>query len=283
MTYRPRTRIRTHKLRRTAIVVACLSALVLTASSPANAIVGGALVPTTAVQPASTPKVVGGTDAGAHAYGWMVRLSIGCDGALVAPRVVLTAGHCVAGTGRNTTIQATAGAADLNSVRAITIDSTYVQRAAGFKDAMKGNDWAVIQLAGPLTDPLLALPSSAAYDKGLFRVVGWGATRENGTQQTKLRSALVPFVSDAACAKAYHGDPFVKSQMICAGNLARGGVDACQGDSGGPLVRRDSAGAYVEVGIVGWGLGCARRGFPGVYTQVSTFLPAIKAAIAKLS
>jgi secreted trypsin-like serine protease len=70
--------------------------------------------------------------------------------------------------------------------------------------------------------------------------------------------------------------------MICAGNLAHGGVDACQGDSGGPLVRRDGNGQYVEVGIVSWGVGCARKGDPGVYAQVSTFRNAIEAAVAKL-
>ncbi len=71
--------------------------------------------------------------------------------------------------------------------------------------------------------------------------------------------------------------------MLCAGNLKHGGIDACQGDSGGPLVRHDAAGHVVEVGIVGWGVGCARPGDPGVYTQVSTFAPAIEAAVAHLS
>jgi secreted trypsin-like serine protease len=111
--------------------------------------------------------------------------------------------------------------------------------------------------------------------------MGWGATSENGGQQRYLRSASVPFVPDSACRRAY-GSQFVASDMICAGNLRDGGVDTCQGDSGGPMVNRDSAGGWVEVGIVSFGNGCARAGYPGVYTQVSRFTKAITAAVGKL-
>src|SRR5437763_17168848 len=39
--------------------------------------------------------VVGGQPAANQQFPWVVRLSVGCDGALVAPRVILTAAHCV--------------------------------------------------------------------------------------------------------------------------------------------------------------------------------------------
>ncbi|XP_036189723.1 serine protease 44-like [Myotis myotis] len=43
-----------------------------------------------------------------------------------------------------------------------------------------------------------------------------------------------------------------------------------QGDSGGPLVCEFNN-TWVQVGIVSWGIGCGRKGYPGVYTEVSFF------------
>ena len=47
-----------------------------------------------------------------------------------------------------------------------------------------------------------------------------------------LHHVSVPWVSDAQC-KSVYGSNAITDNMICAGNLADGGVDSCQGDSGG--------------------------------------------------
>ena len=109
--------------------------------------------------------------------------------------------------------------------------------------------------------------------------MGWGATSEGGSTSRYLLKAQVPFVSDSVCGSSY-GRQLVASDMLCAGPLA-GGTDTCQGDSGGPMVKSVN-GAWVQVGIVSWGNGCARRNYPGVYTEVSTFASAISAAMARL-
>lgn len=71
-------------------------------------------------------------------------------------------------------------------------------------------------------------------------------------------------MNSTVCAADYAGGDYeVTETMICAGEK---GKDSCQGDSGGPLASNGTL-----VGIVSWGLGCAREGYPGVYTNVAYF------------
>ncbi|BCB84415.1 S1 family peptidase [Phytohabitans suffuscus] len=226
-----------------------------------------------------TPFVVGGTRAAQGEFPFMVRLSMGCGGALYSSRLVLTAAHCVGSTGTNTSITATLGVVDLQSSSRITVRSNYVYRAPGYNGA--GRDWALIRLASPVTGlATLPIATTTAYNSGTFTIAGWGATREGGAQQRYLMKATVPFVSDSACDSMYGGDVIV-AEEICAGYTA-GGIDTCQGDSGGPMFRRDASNAWIQVGITSWGYGCARPNFPGVYTEVSTFASAIRSAATSL-
>jgi secreted trypsin-like serine protease len=249
------------------------------------AAVGAAALAIASLQPVSASAapspVVGGTRAAQGEFPFMVRLSMGCGGALYTQQIVLTAAHCVGATGNNTSITATAGVVDLQSTSGrVQVRSTKVYRAPGYNGT--GKDWALIKLAQPINLPTLKIATNTQYNNGNFTVAGWGAAREGGAQQRYLLKATVPFVSDATC-KGYGGlyDDLVPGEEICAG-FPQGGVDTCQGDSGGPMFRKDNAGAWIQVGIVSWGEGCARPNAPGVYTEVSTFASAIAQAASTL-
>lgn len=243
----------------------------------------GVVTPTAARAEPDDPRVeiVGGVRAAEGEFPWVVRLSNGCAGTLIGEQYVLTAAHCVQRTGPTRAITTTAGSADLHSVKTIKVSSSEVRRAEDFRKVTEGDDWAVVKLARAVDLPVVDLPAGPSLDEGSFTVIGWGAVNESSpAHERHLRKVEVPFVSDSECATLYrkHGYSFVSSDMLCAGDVDKGGKDSCQGDSGGPLLRRHDK-RWVQVGIVSWGVGCGRKDAPGVYTQVSHFASEIRDAL----
>ncbi|KAG7671257.1 putative Mite allergen Eur m 3 [Nannochloris sp. 'desiccata'] len=129
-------------------------------------------------------------------------------------------------------------------------------------------------------------------------ILGWGIT-EQGLAQA-LRQGTIPLVSREECAQveafSRAGAP-ITSTMLCAGQVPKRigqiwphlpPVDACQGDSGGPLLSvsssppdgADSSGD-VQYGIISFGVGCAKPGVPGVYTDISKVKDFIEETLKK--
>jgi hypothetical protein len=82
-------------------------------------------------------------------------------------------------------------------------------------------------------------------------------------------------VSDQSCASAIgsvggYSESDVTQDMLCAGGER--GKDGCQGDSGGPLVVEGVDQDLQVIGVVSWGIGCARDGLPGLYAEVASKL-----------
>uniref|UniRef100_T1J1Z4 Peptidase S1 domain-containing protein n=1 Tax=Strigamia maritima TaxID=126957 RepID=T1J1Z4_STRMM len=224
-----------------------------------------------------TFRIVGGTATSPHAYPQMALLiydkSQQCGGTILNEEYILTAAHCVAGNNDPSKYDVTVGAYDLNDVEANrkTVSVKKVIEHTGFNTRTFQNDIALLQLSNPLVFnsdvKATCIPlnkKTYADDDGV--AVGWGRTAETGSSSRVLREVTVPILSNIACQRNYASLYTIYDTMICAGYQS-GGKDTCAGDSGGPLFAEKD-----QVGVTSFGLGCARREKPGVYTRVTSYI-----------
>ncbi|XP_015782661.1 trypsin-like [Tetranychus urticae] len=231
-------------------------------------------------------RVVGGREAEDGEFPWQVSLQLKhrffgyrhfCGGTIIGNRWIVTAAHCANHIDNNNTI-AVLGAIDLTPFQyhvKAAINSTFVH--PNYNQNTIENDIALLKTSEKIDLTGQNYPISSAclpesldqQPSGNAIVTGFGKTSESGgSSSTLLRAAEIPVMSLEAC-KEYYGNR-VYPKMLCAG-YKEGKHDSCQGDSGGPLVQIvDNHG--VLVGVVSWGIGCARPAKPGVYTKVSSYI-----------
>ncbi len=298
-----------HVLRKTAVVgVAPLVFAVAAASAsatPAAESVGSATGPrpasagTTSTVVAAGPvhsKIVGGRVADRRTTGFFVELELAlvvggqaeldsCGASLISDRWAVTAAHCLRPEA-GSTVNLARSSAWLNPPSSgvgprLRIDKVIVH--PGWSPDTGLNDVALLRLNPPkplrgavpmMTNALLPRKSE------VVSVYGMGATAEGGNSSAVLRQAIVRDLSGpgrSVLCGSYDRSEFDGATEICAG-LPGGRVDSCQGDSGGPLIRW-LGGRPALVGVVSEGNGCARPGYPGIYTRVSSYVQWIRAKI----
>merc|ERR1712212_299836 len=199
-----------------------------------------------------------------------------CGGSIVNENWVVTAGHCCSGS--TTFMHVVAGGIKLNAnegeeerrdVQKIIVHPDY-------SSSDLSNDICLLQLATPLEmtefiqPVVMPEPKQETPADTEIIVTGWGSLSEGGLSLPNvLHKVTIPVIADEKCNEAYSSSGYsIIDSMLCAG-LPEGGKDSCQGDSGGPLIEAQSK---TLLGVVSWGIGCARPGLPGVYTQVSYYV-----------
>ncbi|XP_037959316.1 seminase-like [Teleopsis dalmanni] len=186
-----------------------------------------------------------------------------CGGALVKPQFVVSAAHCVKGVAlRRFTVHAGSSYLDRGSVTRKIIKAAIPK---SFTMTRMRNDVAVLKLGSPLTGENIGtinLCSGGVNVGRSVQVSGWGVTK-SGTSRTsnQVKTATLKIISKSRCTKRYRRQAVLSKSMMCARWKGR---DTCQGDSGGPLVYNGEL-----CGITSWGIGCANRAYPGIYTNVN--------------
>lgn len=104
-----------------------------------------------------------------------------------------------------------------------------------------------------------------------LQVLGWGIIDYDEGLAAELRVASPPTISRKSCQENRRGQTITKN-MLCAGNIAEGGIGSCSGDSGGPAFIHQ-LGEPRQVGIVSWSNGCGDVYTPEILASVPALVP----------
>lgn len=263
--------------------------------SAALAAVLGAATPLAAQPP--TPlahaSVIGGAGAPPGAFASVAEIldirgrEVGeCTGTVVAPTLVLTAGHCAVNM-RTGKVNAASGYRVLTSApgsperQIATVSAVLVYE--GFARRVDNRDAALLVLSAPTAAPAVKLAGgggaraasrSSGPPAGLTATIaGWGKTTWLQSRPTaELQSATTVVQRPRWCAR--NAPPFYRRSEICTIDPPRFATGACNGDSGGPLLAPNSSGTgVVEIGIVVHGYQRCSTRRPSVFTRVEAIAP----------
>ncbi|KAI9293766.1 trypsin-like serine protease [Neoconidiobolus thromboides FSU 785] len=222
-------------------------------------------------------RIVGGTEVSPKfSYPWLVTLKLStwivCGGTLINSNTVITAAHCMIAENENWTVlvhrhNITLPSAEENGAEYKVVNRTmhpkYIDSPTGFDISI----WKVEPSKKLDIDfSVLKFDTEGIYKKEnqLLKVAGWGTIAKSGAYSPVLLETKLPVFNFDKCKSIYKQ---LDSSEFCAGYV-EGTKDTCQGDSGGPVFIT-AKGKVTLVGIISRGEGCAKVGYPGVYTSIA--------------
>ena len=209
-----------------------------------------------------------------------------CASTKIAPRVAMTAAHCLAGNLQD--ISAAYGIINQAQFQANRVSAYEYAYHESYDSRTFENDIGLIAYQNeiPADSVLLSTLTEDQIPSPLY-VAGWGKTEVeyiNGNRDVSepLVYADIPFVNRQQCTQMYTSWGLLppSPSHICAGggDPVNPDSDACQGDSGGPLAiegARWPTGGYnqnIQVGITSYGpVPCGGPKDYGGYTNVALY------------
>jgi secreted trypsin-like serine protease len=202
-----------------------------------------------------------------------------CTGTVVAPRVVLTAAHCVEDIehGGLTPAGQYALATGVTKPEEAQAENIFHVTEAhvfpGFDPGSLHGDAGILILDRPTTAPVMPLAGAgdtALYEGGAaVQLAGWGLTRASAQEEPAgLRSTSMVVQTPSDCKRRTTGfyKEFSSAFQLCTLDPTRrsGG---CFGDSGGPAIGVRPDGTPVELGVISTGGNFCSTKLPNVLTR----------------
>jgi len=260
-------------------------------------------------------EIMGGKIAEDHEFPWMVRLERGCaggggtcGGALISPRLVLTAFHCTRyrpisfdkpcdhSDEKRVAVLGNPDMRDISTRVEIPVIKVYYPPRAGLRDEMKNtrdHDFAMVLLKRKVTfskfiKPICLPEQGQKFSGEEVIAAGWGIFKKNSKVRLEDLSPVLRKVTLRVSSKKYYHNKMFGTELHKNWNGEY--MDPCKGDSGGPLMKMLRNKAIIIGTVAGAGYNCHKNKVSkfegsenGLWNQVSVWVNWIRGIMQDLN